>query len=235
MYETYDKTCILTNSDKLIEVLRKGFKNVYHKQKVEKSHRKSKLTWVSPYNQTPESSYFLIKENTFRYFGNVKQVYFSSRYAEDRKLVRAWYDNYTSTSSSNNDTCGVIGSGIGPYSINLSKTFNSIDEYDINSNAIRYSEINKILNRTENIRSHNKTYDGKSYDHLIVIMPSKSIRHNLNYNFTKTLCVYILLNAANKTNFEKIISRKKYKILCQRTVRPYAKGVNIYRYILSKS
>ncbi len=233
MYDIYDKTCILTNQEKLLEVLKKGYRNIYYKEKTQKSHRKSKLKWMSPYKELSDSSYFLVKENNLRYFGNVKEVYFSSRYAEDRKLVRSWYESYLNQECL--DSCAVVGSGIGPYSITLSSLFKHIDEFQINRNAIRYSKINRSINKVSNISTHEHSYKNEVYDHIIAVMPSKNMNYNLNYKFNKTLCVYIILNPTDKEQFQKRSCNRNYKQLYSRIVRPYGKNINVYRYIFTRN
>ena len=225
MLDLYQDIAIISDIKNLRETLKKGYKKVYLKKKVSNQKRIYQLTWISPYQETFESSYYLVKENNLRIFGNIKKVYYNPRYCNDRKNLKELLKNFSCKDY------GVIGSGLGVYPLYIYTKESSITQYQINEEAIRYSKINKVINKViTNVRYTNKGYRNQPHEALISVMPTIPVDFYKKITFSKLLITYCLGTEDEIKNVVDLINSEHNTELESKTVvRPYSKKVSIYR------
>ena len=230
--ELVNENPLLVNKD-LGPLLAAGYKKIFFKQKCFDEYRRMNLKWVSPYKPQENSEYFFCKENKYRFFGNIKEVFYNPRYAEDRlNLVK----KLETKSLKDKTSLCIVGSGISPYTVYLSSLFKEITEYEINPEAHRYGLINKTLNGCTHVKSLNEPYkNDNSYDYIVSVVPAGDLSFHKKYNFNDTLITYV---TANCEQINPIMDSLKTFHNCDQAqfkiVRPYCKNVNTYRLWMSK-
>lgn len=222
------------NITEIQKLLAKGYKKIFKKSRCEDTYRTLNTVWCSPFKKDNYSNYFYAKENGKFFLGDITKVFYNSRYSSDRL-------NLTNTlkkedSKLNQKTIVIVGSGISTYSIYLWPLFKIIKEFEINPEAYRYGEINKILNKAENIESFNMKYQKTTCaDYLLSVVPAESLDFHKEYFFKDTLIVYF---TSKDTEISKHVQELKVHYDCKSSnylsVRPYAKGINTYRIVLKK-
>ena len=214
--------------EELLFLLKKGYKKIYKRSKIHDQHRISDLIWLSPYPELPNSSKFFHKEGGFIIYGDLKQAYYSPRYAKERselfKLLKNLKESYDLK------TLDLVGSGISPFSLYLHQIFN-IEQYEINERAIHFGSLNLRLNNLEPLKTFQLYHNSRIPDVLIAMIPAETLEFHKNYLFEKILVLYLLTDSSLK---ELTPLREHYKatILDCKNIRPYHKGYGVYRIIL---
>lgn len=231
MLDYYEDIAVVSDLKVVPKLLSESYKKIYLRKRVSRPERTFQLEWVSPYVQLPESSYYLLKENDYLFFGNVKTVYFNPRYSTQRAELRKFLCGRTEKD------IGIIGAGIGPFSVYLSGEDTKTTEYEINPDCIRFSKINHVLNKSKgNIRHVEHAYDGTTHELLISVMPSVEYEFYDSISFGSLCVLYVLGSEEEIDAFTKKLEvLHDARLTFKKKVRPYCKGKDSYRLVLEKN
>lgn len=228
MYDVYGDIVVGSGDLKKIELLKAGKRKIYTRSSFKSDYRVFETQWVSPYVQKKFDSRYVHRENGFLFYGDIKQCYFSPRYATERKKLQDLLKNYDLKKGI------IIGSGISPFTVYLSQVVKDLTEYEINERAIHYGRINLNLNNC-NALTHNKAYNSECSDLVVSVIPTIKWDFHLQYNFKKVCVFYVLLSTSQITLFESLL-KKTYNCTYEKfKVRPYSKQICIYRYLCVNS
>jgi len=229
MYDVYGDVVVLTERStcQLRDVLSIGYKKIYRRTAYKSQYRILDLEWASPHVERPFSSKYIHTEEGNHYYGDLKQVYFSARYATQRMQLKKYF------SQKHFKSLIVVGAGIGPFTVVLSPFFESISQYETNPLCERYNRINMYYNKCQ-AEYFNTPYNGEKADVLVSVIPKRSLQFQLSFNF-ESICVLYFLTDDSECQAIANVFRAHYCCnVDHKVVRSYSKGSNIYRYTLSR-
>ena len=229
MYDVYGDVVVLTERSncQLRDVLAIGYKKIYRRTAYKSQYRVLDLEWVSPYVEKSFSSKYIHTEDGHHYYGDLKQVYFSARYATQRRQLKKYF------SQKDLKSLIVVGAGIGPFTVVLSPFFECISQYETNPLCERYNRINMYYNKCP-AQYFSIPYKGEIADALVSVIPKGSLQFQLSFNFRSICVLYFLADDSECQNVADVFRTHYGCKVDHKVVRAYSKGCNIYRYTLSR-